>query len=403
MLGDFTRTERNLMTVYRYKGFQDRKVVEGLLEVATSQELLEKLAAKKIQVIWYFPHKLISFNRLSFQESLALCTHLEYLLKAGLSLPLSLHHLSQQSSSSLSHLAKMLQKKIEGGFSLSEAMRSEKTFFDPIFIELIKVGEIHGNLAQSFCQIKDYLLWKNKFQKTLVQSLRYPFILFFLLIVLMITLTTFLVPPLQSFLTLTGIEQSLSTRLLLGFTQILSCYGIEVAIGGLGFFTSLFFVTRLKSIKFKWHKALIHLPMVGPFLVKLWIIKISMNLFLLLKSEVFLMQALQVITSQTNNVYLKSVLEKASQQLTQGQSLSDCLAPVQCIPGLMSHFIKAGEQSNNLAESFLNLRDYYSETIQCQIEFLKDFLPTICLVLIGGFLIWMVLGVFYPLYNLSGI
>ena len=391
------------MTVFRYKGIQEAKIVEGLIEGDTTQELLEKLMAKKIQVIWYYPHKLSRFKRLSFQDSLTLCTHLEYLLKAGLSLPTALHHLRQRSSPSLRHLANLLQKKIEGGFSLSEAMKSEKTFFDPIFIELVKVGETQGNLGHSFSQIKGYLLWKNRFQKTLVQSLRYPLILFFLLIVLMVTLTTFLVPPLQSFLITTGMEQSLSTRFLLGFTRALSNYGGTIVLAAMVISGSLFLLTRFSKLKFKWHKALIHLPLLGPFLIKLWVIKISMNLFLLLKSEIFLMQALLVVTSQTNNLYLKSILQDVSQQLGRGKPLSGSFNSLKLIPPLMGHFIKAGEQSNNLPDSFLGLRDYYSETLEYQIEFLKDFLPTVCLVLIGGFLIWMVLGIFYPLYNFSGI
>ena len=73
------------------------------------------------------------------------------------------------------------------------------------------------------------------------------------------------------------------------------------------------------------------------------------------------------------------------------------------MPPLVQHFIEAGERSNNLSDSFMTLRNYYNEAVQHQIEFLKDFLPTLCLLFIGGFLIWIVLALFYPLYNLSGL
>ena len=390
------------MTLYRYKGLQDKRTVTGMLDAPTLAEFLEKLVAQNIHVLWYFPNPWIS-KRLSFQDSLALSSHLEYLLKAGLSLHTALYHISRQSSRSLRTSALFLQKKIEGGFSLSEAIRSEKTFFDPVFIELITIGEANGNLAQSFAHIKVYLLWKNKFQKTLVQSLRYPFILFFLLIVLMITLTTFLVPPLKSFLVAMNLEQSLSTSLLLRFTDVWCHYGSFVFLGFIFTSVSFFFLTRVKKIKYLWHKTLIHIPLLGPFLVKLWIIRIRMSLFLLLKSDIFLLKALQITATQTDNLYLTSILERVRAQLTKGQSLSHSFESVKTIPSLMSHFIKAGEESNNLTDSFLTIRDYYSEMAHYQIDFLKDFLPILCLLLMGGFLIWVVLGIFYPLYNVSGL
>jgi type II secretory pathway component PulF len=391
------------VTIYTYKGFQEKRVVRGIMEASTSRELLEKLSTKRIHVIWYYPKKLTTFKRLSFQDSLTLCTHLEYFLKAGFSLPTALHYVSEQSSYSLRQIMILIQQKVAGGFTLSEAIHSEKNIFDPIFIELIKVGETNGNLGQSFGQIKDYLIWKNKFQKTLVQSLRYPLILSFLLIILVITLTTFLIPPLKSFLTTTAIEQTTSTHLILGFTDFVSTYG-SLMILGIGLISIiLFFLTRFKTTRFIWNKTLTKLPFLGPFLIKLWMIKISMNLSLLLKSEIFLIQALQIANTQTNNLYLKSILERVKAQLIKGHPISDSFSVIKTIPPLVSHFIKAGEQTNNLAESFLTVRDYYSETLQHQIDLLRDFLPTICLLFIGGFLIWIVLGIFYPLYNLSGI
>jgi len=208
------------MTLYTYKGFENEQVVRGVLEAKTSQDFIEKLNLKKIHLIWYYPKKWKKLKKLSFQESLIFCTHLEYLLKAGTSLTKALQSMTTHTSQHIQRLASLLSEKIDGGFSLSKALESEEREFDPIFISLVKTGESHGDLAQTFSQIKTYLIWKNKLQKTLIQTLRYPFILFFLLLGVLTTLTVFLVPPLRSFLTAIGIEQSLSTRLLLGFADM---------------------------------------------------------------------------------------------------------------------------------------------------------------------------------------
>jgi type IV pilus assembly protein PilC len=389
------------MTLYTYKGFENERVVRGVLEAKTSQDLIEKLNLKKIHLIWYYPKKWKKLKKLSFQESLIFCTHLEYLLKTGTSLTKSLQSMSTHTSQHIQRLARLLNEKIDGGFSLSKALESEEKEFDPIFISLVKTGESHGDLSQTFSQIKTYLIWKNKLQKTLIQTLRYPFILFFLLLGVLTTLTVFLVPPLRSFLTAVGIEQSLSTRLLLRFTDMWIEHGATIFLSLFFFFSLLFLSTRLKRMKLFWGRLLIQAPFIGGFLVKSWLIKISMNLFLLLKAGIFLPQALKITENQTDNLYLRSILEKISLQIHRGRTLSEAFFEFKAIPSFVHHFIKAGEESNNLSESFLIIRDYYTESLQHQIDFLKDLLPTICLLLVGGVLVWIILGIFYPLYGAS--
>ena len=391
------------MITYSYKGFQNKKIVVGAVAAPTLKDFFQKLEDKKVRLIWFYPKLRLPLRPLSFQESIAFCTHVEYLLKAHLSLRTALQVLGHHASRSLHRLSHTLLQKIEGGFSLSDALASEGSAFDPIFINLIKVGEVNGQLESSFGQIKTDLLWKHKFQKTLTQSIRYPLILFGLVILLMMTLTSFLVPSLRSFLVTSNIEQSVATWTLLKVTDACQMHGELFLLGTFCMGAGLLIATRFEKIKFFWHKILIQLPGVGPFLVKLWLIKVSMTMAILLNSDIFLMEALTIVTSQTQNLYLKSALEKAQLSLAKGQSLSDALRSVKIMPPLVHHFIEAGERSNNLSDSFVTLRDYYNDVVQQQIEFLKDFLPTLCLLLSGGFLIWIVLALFYPLYNLSGL
>lgn len=378
-------------------------MVEGVLEAPNIDSFIKQAIQKNIHLLWFYPQFFLLFRKLSFQDSLSLCMNLEYLLKAGLSLPQSLSHIQRVSSSRLKSVCADLHQKIEGGFSLSDAFQSNKRYFDPIFVEIIKVGESHGSLSQSFQQIRTYLIWKNTFQKSILQAIRYPMILFCFLIGLIVSLTIFLVPPLKSFLATTSMgTQSFATQTLLGFTDFFESYGLLFGISLLLAMIGGYFLVKLPALKIKWHTFILRLPFMGSFLIKVWVIKASMNLCLLLQSNVFLLNALEVAISQTSNMALKNSLERLKHNIERGQSLSSGLESISFFPPLLAQFIKAGENSNNLADSFLTIRDYYSETVQHQIDFLKDALPTVGLLAIGGFLMWIVQGLFYPLYSLTG-
>ena len=98
--------------------------------------------------------------------------------------------------------AKTLKKcleNIEKGDSLSNAMQHFPKTFSPLIINVVKIGESTGKLADSFAEIQNYLEFESKNSKQLQATFRYPMFVGITVFIAMTVLNIFVIPSFASF------------------------------------------------------------------------------------------------------------------------------------------------------------------------------------------------------------
>jgi len=116
------------------------------------------------------------------------------------------------------------------------------------------------------------------------------------------------------------------------------------------------------------------------------IISFSRQLAVLLKSKVSLLQALNILSGQSGNAYIKHIIDDVTDKVRDGETLSESLGRH---PNMFSAFyiamVKAGEESGSLDMALTRLSDYYIK----QAEFISKVRAALAypiLILAVGFL-----------------
>ncbi len=385
------------MTLYIYKGTTSKGTfIRGEITAADALELSLILEQKDIRLVRCYPKAFQVFSALQYnlnhEERLAFFHHMGYMTGAGIGIVQALEDYS--AAPKFRGILKDISRQIQEGKLLSQSIKAYPSLFSPLAYSLLQGGEKTGNLSSVFGKIHSYLVWDHKVRTKFLGAIRYPLFLFGITFTAFLFLIESVVPQLQSFLLQLNAELPLSTRILLGSIMFFKSYGLWILLS-----LSLFFFLFWTFFSPKFQEVLYKLPLFGTLLKNLYLARLSEQISLLMGGGIPLMEALQTSSSQMENEFFKGLLSTVISKVQEGLSLSAALKESGFFPCFFLHLVRAGENSDTLLESFKNIGLYYSQETDRNLERLTETLYPLCLLLIGAFLIWMILGIFYPLYE----
>jgi type II secretory pathway component PulF len=385
------------MTLYVYKGLTTTgTLVKGKVSASSTFALNFILEQQGIRLIHCYPKFLQDFlwvrSKPQHEELLEFFHHMSHMMRAGIGLVEALE--AYPTTSNSKNILKKISLQVQQGFLLSECISPYPAFFNKLTCSLIQIAEKNGDLISVFEKIRLHLIWKHKVKTQFVAAIRYPIFLLCLTFFAFLFLMGTVAPQLQSFLQELHAELPLSTRILLESIAFLKVYGFWILF--LSFFCFLFFYSHFRV---HFQEMLYKVPLFGTLFKNFYLAQLSEQISLMMETGIPLMEALKISTHQMKNEFFKSLLTKVISQVQQGSPLSRAFQATPFFPVFFLHVVRTGESSDTLLESFRNIHLYYSQKTDDHLTHLSEFLHPLCLLFIGAFLIWMVVGIFYPLYE----
>src|SRR5690625_4243245 len=210
------------MQMYKYirrtkKGIMKRGTIES---TSRNQEIvaLREIGISTREVI---ETKATIFNKnLSFglgnvkhQHFVIYCRQFATLIRAGISIVDATNILAEQTESKgLKKVLKEVQSEIREGRSFSDAIREHSKVFPPIFINMIRAGDMTGNLDETLDRLATYFEKQYNLKKKVQSTLAYPVILVFVIVAVVIFLMVSIVPNFTSMFEQFGSELPLITQ-----------------------------------------------------------------------------------------------------------------------------------------------------------------------------------------------
>ncbi len=388
------------MPKFSYKAVDvDGRTEEGCLEAKTRAEMFRALVGRGLRPVSLVEEgaggisrkkavtasegvlpKLGTVQLLHFTEELA------ELLEAGLKLEGALKVIEQrQEKSGAPVIAAHLRQKVRDGVGFSAALQSCGRTFDTLYCNLVAAGEASGALPQILKRQCTYLALIEDLRRRVVSSLLYPAIVFASSIVLMFVFLTFLVPQLSVLLGKTGQQLPVITRALIVVSEFCGTWwwAILALIGLVAILTRG--AVRTPAGRDWWHRVVLGLPVVGPVLQAKFFAEMLQTLATLVSNGVALLQALQLMTNATANVYLKSLLVRASAMVGEGTSLAGAFRRVGFFPPVMIDILAIGEQTGDIASSLERAAKRYDRDLTSRIGHLTTLVQPAIILLVAFF------------------
>jgi type II secretory pathway component PulF len=396
--------------IYRYKQITAQgKLLHGLMFAAGEQnavavfEQSQNHLVKLRELSWL--EALILRPHISDQMLLNLTTQCYQLLKAGVAIQDVFRILANIHSSNFLHSSLMqIRNQLLSGAKLSQALRAQPFLFDALYCHTIQVGEEQSGLIDAFEKLVAHLQKRLELKRKMNKALFYPAVMLGMMILLMTSLSIFLLPQLKDFILSFGFTLSWSTRILLWFGEnIERCAGLicVIVVGSCLSFAACYYLSERFALKSD--RALLKVPLLSDMIILYNLTKYLIDFRIFCNDGRSVVRALQEAPSAMTNHFLRRQLQQLSTDIHQGDSLTKLFMSLSWFPEALVQMIKVGESSGNLTQALVFCEEFVQNDLWSNIEKYLRLLEPLLLLTIGGFLLWIVVAVFLPLYDHLGV
>lgn len=220
------------MAFFKYRAVDSvGKIVEGVLEKASAEELIEVLSRDGLMVMEINETRQPSIKGAKKKRKpkksnerdrvLHFTRELAVMLSSGLPLDRSLNILEGLGDELAVELIKHIRDEVRKGKSLAEAF-SGRSEFSPFYINMIRAGEASGTLETSLTRMSEYLERAKVLRKMIASALTYPMILFSVAVLSLVFLLAYVVPSFADLFSDMGGELPTPTRIVMNMGDFMA-------------------------------------------------------------------------------------------------------------------------------------------------------------------------------------
>lgn len=392
------------MTSYRYTAIdQYGQRHRGVLEMPNEQMLTASLQQQGLELLTFRMGQpwLWRQPRVNTQTLILFCVQMEQLLQAGVPLLQALADLAEQNEHQGMRAAlRTVQRDLEAGKLLSQALQAQPKVFPPLLGQLIDAGERTGQLPEIFGHLTRTLSWQAELRSQVRRGLTYPAVLCVMVAIAAYVMLTFLVPQMASFLQSLGQALPWSTRLLLALSDGMMAYGGWLLLGIIAMGVAFRLAIRRSPVfAFFLDQQLLRLPVVGRLVHQLVLARLCRFLGLMYQTGIPLLQALAWCQPLLQQRVMEQALAEVYQRVQAGESLTAGFAATQQFPPLMLRMLSVGETTGALDRMLFQLATVYDREVQSQLQMLLRLLEPALTITLGMMLLFLMAAVMLPVYD----
>ncbi len=296
-----------------------------------------------------------------------------------------------------------IYRDIESGANLSDSFRRFEDKVGRLSVVMVELGEKIGMLSESINKLADFLQEIYDDRVKLKKATRYPLLVIIAMIISFSLVIVLVIPQFMDIFNDLHAKLPFPTRLLIWIENALKGYGLYMLFGSIiifGILNKIYkksdnfhrFIDRI-MLKVYIVGSVIYLSMIGRFVY----------IFdRLTSSGLPVIEALKTSINVVDNRYLKERLQRISQNIEEGNSLTNGFKETGQFDSIVIQMIDAGENSGSLGKMLDKVSIYYKNRFQDLVDNVSTMIEPLLIAGIAGFVLLLGLGIFLPMWSLAG-
>ena len=396
------------MAVFAYKAkTEEGKVTRGKIEAISKKEALAELGMMDLIVFEVEPLNSFLNTEINLRSGLKpkdfiiFLRQFATLISAGILLVESLDLLAEQTTNPrLKAILEDLSTEVQEGSPLSVSMSKHPAVFPNLLIQMIQSAEVSGRLEEVLEQMANYYEKQYRNKQKVTTAMTYPIVVGVLALVITAFLLIFIVPIFGEMFASFGSELPAITQMVLGLSQWFQKYWVLILVFLLATIFLLRYLSQRDKMAYSFDYLQLKIPIVGMFLQKTILARMTQTLSSLLNSSVPILQALDVTSQVVDNRVVEEVLIAAKKDVEQGESLAKPMEAHWFFPNLIIQMIKVGEASGSLDEMLKKASDIYEQEVEEASEKLQSLIEPLLIVFLSVIVGFIVLSIVIPMFGL---
>lgn len=381
-----------------------RKNTAGIEEILKDVDTTNLLMNRQNEKSSYFDkiyHSITKSDRITNRDIIVFTQNFFLLKRANFN---NIHALNTIIDSTENYTFRGILEDILAGVEAGENMYSTMEYYEDVFpylyINMIKVGELSGNLTNALEQALDYLENSDSINRTLRSIIVPNLIQFVLLIIMLVVGTLVALPAIQDLYESMGSKETLP-GISIWFSNVIkwlmTYWYLPLAVI-LGTIALVVWYVNTPKGKFNFHHFKYTMPVFGALIFAIDFSRLMRAMLLNLRNGMRIQEALDVSKNVSKNLVMLSIIEASMNNILIGQSWIDPFERSKLTSPMMTEMLKIG-MNTDLAQMMEKLVEYMDIDIKNLLDKTMKVLPEIVYAIVGVVLIFFVLVVLAPCIN----
>ncbi|WP_203333127.1 type II secretion system F family protein [Planococcus beigongshangi] len=396
------------MARFKYEGRDRKRVRAGVVVAGNRREAVEKLRDEGIRVIdirevaeTTLQKDITLGNPVKRDQFIMFLRQFSTLMRAGVTIVDSVRILSQQvESKPLRKTLTSIDEDLRKGNSLSDSLGKHPKIFEPLTVNLIKAGELSGNIDESLDRLATYYDKAYQTRQKVKSAMSYPLVVGVLAIGVVIFLLSSIVPMFADMFMGFGGELPMLTQIVMMASDLVLQFWYLLVLAGLGFALGIWMMKRNEQGRMILDTLMLRMPVFGRMLKKSALARMTRTLSSLFSSSVPILQALTMVEKVVGNEVMSKVILASRDSLERGGSLTEPMKNHWAFPPLIPHMIQIGEQTGSLDHMLDKVADFYEKEVEAETDRLKALIEPLMIVVLAGLVGTIVMSIMLPMFEM---
>jgi len=377
----------------------DEMAVRGLLRRQGYKSIEVKLKPKDISE--YLP---FLKGKVKEKSVVVFCRVFSTMINAGLPLIQCLDLLAQQEQNkNFAKIIRSIKEDIEGGTSLTNALRKYPQIFDELFVNLIAAGEAGGMLDVILERLSNYMEKALRLKRRVKGAMTYPIAVLVIAISVVTLLLLKVIPVFKKMFEGMGGQLPGPTQFLITASEFTQHYFIYMLALCVVFYMIFLRFYKTEKGRLAVDSMLLKLPIFGILLKKVAVAKFSRTLSTMMTSGVPILEGLSIVSKTSGNKVVENALMKTRQGISEGRSIAEPLAETELFPPMVIQMISVGEATGALDSMLSKIANFYDEEIDVAVDSMTALLEPVMIVFLGGIVGSMIIAMYLPIFKLASV
>jgi MSHA biogenesis protein MshG len=344
------------------------------------------------------------FRGITLEDLILFCRQTATMLDAGIGILQCLTIMAKQvSNPGLKEIIKGISQDIESGDDLSSAFSRHPKIFNPLFINVINIGEESGTLDNSFNYLASLYENEKSIKERIKTATRYPKIVITALFCAVFFLMSFVVPKFVALFERSNVALPLPTKLLITISNFFSHNTLVIIIGVVTVIFLYRFGLNYREFVLARDNFLIKLPIFGELYIKIYMARFCRVFSVLTRSGIDLIKTLNLSTAALGNLILQDLFIEVRDDVEKGENLHESMAKHNQFPDMVVQMVTVGEESGQMDTMMSKVSDYYEIETDYTIKNLSTLLEPILLLFMGVLVGFIALAIFTPMWDMMNV
>ena len=398
------------MTEYIYEIAQGREVKRGKINAETISEaslqikkpgwfVVELKEARKERrgFLFFNPKpKFPSYDRINFTD------HLASSIGAGTALQEALEAYIEEGDRK-SEIIDTINKDIQRGKKLSEAMSKYPSIFSPLYITLVQAGEITGSLDETLEYLANELRREHEFIARVKSAMFYPVLVLSVSLAVVILVIGVVVPKIITITENFGGDLPAITGIMAKFAGFLVDYTSLIVFFFILLTIFFVYILRDRGMRRKISARMTRSPLIGLIMRQFILARFLRIVGGCIKYGIQLPKALELSADVVDNDLYRTACQNINKKVTRGQNFSTALSDEDKLlfPPIISRTVKGGEKTGKVDVGLMRLSVYYETEVDRNLKRLTEMIEPMMVVSLGALVALIAISVIAPIYQMT--